>query len=318
MTAPAPSLPSPDRHQMLDPVAVDAIERRLLRGRGLVDVGWLARQVAARMGERLEIIKMRPQRVLDVSGWLGGGADVLRAAYPDAEIHVAERHHEAAARHAEAATPRPWWAPWRAPEARWQVLQPGSPWPGDVNLLWSNLDLHARHDPPAEIARWHESVSVGGFVMFSSLGPDTLRELTEWHAEAGFGPATVPFVDMHDHGDMLVRAGFADPVMDQERLRLTWGDAESLLRDLRSIGGNAHPARFPGLRTPAWRARLLAAVGRCAGSDGRISLTVEVAYGHAFRVDRRRDRPTETTVSVDTLRATARSFPRPSPGGALT
>jgi malonyl-CoA O-methyltransferase len=315
-----PSLPAQpaDVHPNLDAQAVAAIERRLLRHRGDLDLRWLSRQVAARMGERLAIVKLQPERVLDVSGWLGAGAATLRATYPQAELTVAERHPVAVARHAGEVPDRPWWAPWRTGSNPWQVLEPGAPWPSDVGLLWSNLDLHARADPPAEIARWHETVQVGGFVMFSTLGPDTLRELSAVYAEAGFGPATVPFVDMHDHGDMLVRAGFADPVMDQERLRLTWATAESALRDLRAVGGNAHPARHPGLRTPAWRGRLVSALDALRGADGCISLTVEVAYGHAFRVERRRAGATETAVSVDALRATARSFPKSDPKASLT
>ncbi len=297
---------------ILDPVAVAAAERRLLRSAASADVGWLARQVAERMAERLLLIKAQPSVVIDASGWLGAGASVLRATYPAARIVIAERHAEALCRHAPASVGRRWWAPWRDNASTVEPLAPGEPWPAAVGLVWSNLDLHSRLDPPAELARWHRSVAVGGFVMFSCLGPATCRELTEIHAELGFGPATIPFVDMHDHGDMLVQAGFADPVMDQEQIRLTWPNADAALRDLRAIGANAHPARWPALRTPAWRSRLVAALEARADADGRVGLTAEIAYGHAFRIERPQRQPSESTISVEALRETARTFPKPA------
>jgi malonyl-CoA O-methyltransferase len=293
---------------LLHSPAVRAIERRLLRG---TDPGppWLARAVAGRMAERLAFIRTRPAVVLDVSGWLGASLDVLRQAYPEAVLHLSEADADAARRLAPPERRR--WVPWRGAEGRVQIAGPDAPPPLGVQLLWSNLQLGRVGDPPSEVARWHAAVQPGGFVMFSALGPDTLHELHALYAQAGWGPPAAPFVDMHDFGDMLVRAGFADPVMDQERLRLTWPDAEAVLADLRRIGGNAHPARFAGWRTPRWRAELAAAIAeRHTGPDGRIAMTIEVAYGHAFRVERHRVRAGEATVSVDSLRRSARSFPQ--------
>ncbi len=96
---------------------------------------------------------------------------------------------------------------------------------------------------------------------------------------------------MHDLGDMLVQAGFADPVMDQETITLTWDSPQALLAELRSLGGNASPLRCAGLRTPRWRARLLRPWNERAGADGRLALAFEVVYGHAFKAaPRPRDR----------------------------
>lgn len=303
MPAPTPPSDVPP----LDAAAIAAITRRLCRSAD-GQPPWLARTVAQRMAERLAIVKLQPARVLDVSGWLGASGDVLRDAYPQAQRLVVEPDAEAARRLAPAAS-RPWWAPWRVAPAAAQVIPTAEPPPAGVQLLWSNLQLGRCVDPPAEIARWHDAVEPGGFVMFSALGPATLQELGAPYARAGWGPPAAPFTDMHDYGDMLVRAGFADPVMDQERLQLTWADADALLRDLRAIGGNAHPARFPGLRTPRWRATLRAALDGLPRADARLVMTVEVAYGHAFRVERRSVRGSETTIPVEALRNTARSFP---------
>jgi malonyl-CoA O-methyltransferase len=115
---------------------------------------------------------------------------------------------------------------------------------------------------------------------------------------------------MHDLGDMLVAAGFADPVLDQETLALSWPSADALLLELRQIGGNAAPDRFAGLRTPAWRRRLARALGERAAADGRITLSFEVAYGHGFKAAPRLGSG-EVAVSLDDMRAMVRRPPRP-------
>jgi malonyl-CoA O-methyltransferase len=145
-------------------------------------------------------------------------------------------------------------------------------------------------------------LAVEGFVMFSCFGPDSFRELRELHTREGFGPAGPEWWDMHDVGDLLVQAGFADPVMDQERITLTWGAAEDLLRDLRALGGNLAPARFAGLRTPRWRQRYLEALEQLRGPDGRIALSLELVQGHAFKPQPKLRVAERTEVSLDRMR----------------
>ncbi|MEO6363393.1 MAG: biotin synthase, partial [Caldimonas sp.] len=174
---------------------------------------------------------------------------------------------------------------------------------GQAQLLWANMALHLVADPPALIARWHGLLEVEGVLVFSCLGPGTLRELRELYAQARWPAPTPDFVDMHDLGDMLVRAGFADPVLDQETLSLRWKNAEALLAELHLLGGNTAPDRVAGLRTPGWRRRLLAALSERALADGSIGLSVEVAYGHGFKAAPRRGDGEPVTVSLDAMRA---------------
>src|SRR5205814_4613696 len=122
-----------------------------------------------------------------------------------------------------------------------------------------------------------------GFLMFSCLGPDSLRELRGLYAQEGWPPPAHDFTDMHDWGDMLVGAGFAEPVMDMERITLTWESPQRLLAELRELGANLHPARFPALRGRRWRERLDEELARSlTGADGRLALTFEIIYGHAL------------------------------------
>ncbi len=111
---------------------------------------------------------------------------------------------------------------------------------------------------------------------------------------------------MHDLGDMLVAAGFADPVMDQETLTLTWASAEALLAELRTLGGNARPARFAGLRTPRWRERLLAALRERAAADGRIALELRDRLRPRLQAGAAGQVAGETHVALDDMRAMVR------------
>jgi malonyl-CoA O-methyltransferase len=166
--------------------------------------------------------------------------------------------------------------------------------------------LHAVVDPPALFARWERALAVDGFVMFSCLGPGTLRELRALYQRLGWPVPTPNFIDMHDLGDMLVQAGFVDPVMDQETITLQWPNAQALLDELHGLGGNASPRRAGGLRTPHWRRQLLRELESLAGDDGRPALAFEVAYGHAFRAAPRLRGGEETTVSLEDMRAMVR------------
>lgn len=275
---------------------------------------WLHGEVARRMGERLSLIRMSPDRILDWDARAGQSAEVLAQAYPQAQrvaVEVPAAVPRGAGPDEPCDEPRPGWgAFWRSllkPAARplprtAHTLQEPQVAPAQAQLVWSNMGLHTRSDPGPTLARWHAALAVDGFLMFSTFGPDTLREWRGLWAQAGWGPVAQPFVDMHDWGDALIEAGFADPVMDQETLRLTWATPQEALAELRTLGANAHPARHTGCRTPRWRERLLQALHERRGPDGRISLTFEIVYGHAFRPAPRPAVAATTTVSLEDMR----------------
>jgi malonyl-CoA O-methyltransferase len=119
--------------------------------------------------------------------------------------------------------------------------------------------------------------------------------------QADISTVTPNFVDMHDFGDLLVERGFSDPVMDQEILTLTYQTPEKLLNDMRILGGNPSLGRAPGLVGRAWRQRLLTALEKQRHLDGTIHLTLEIAYGHAWRSAAHRTAPGETRISIDSI-----------------
>ena len=297
-----PEVESPDTRQ-LDAAAVAASLRRLAKSDA---PPWLHAEVARRMAQKLELIRLKPERIVDWWSFLGAGSGLLHQAYPKADLTIVEPSSALAER--SRALHRPaWWSPRRLRgDAIDIVTEPHDPAPG-AQLIWANMMLHAVKNPPALIERWQRALSADGFVMFSCFGPDTLRELRALYRRLGWPAPTIAFVDMHDLGDMLVHAGFADPVMDQETLTLTWADPQALLDELRGLGGNASPDRFKGLRTPRWKQRLEHELASLAGPDGRLRLSFEVAYGHAFKAAPRLQVGAPTTVSLEDMRALVRS-----------
>jgi len=290
----------PTDARRLDAIAVEATLRRLARQSS---PPWLHGEVARRMAQRLEVIRLQPERIVDWWSFLGAGGELLARAYPRAH-RVAVEPNAALIERSRAANRKPWWN--LRPE-RVEVKGEGDELGSGAQLVWSNMMLHAVKDPPALMDRWQRALAADGFVMFSCFGPDTLRELRELYQRLGWPTPTIDFVDMHDLGDMLLHAGFADPVMDQETLTLNWPDARALLDELRTLGGNASPDRMAGLRTPRWRSRLERELQTYGESDGRLHLRFEIAYGHAFKAPPRMRAGAPTTVSLDDMRTLVRA-----------
>jgi malonyl-CoA O-methyltransferase len=279
----------------VDDAALQRVRRRLATA---PQPPWLHMEVARRMAERVAILRQPPRQVIDWYAADGASTEALRRACPQAERRRVDLGDGPAG-----AAPAPWWSPgrWRAAPA----LRPADTLaPAGADLLWANMGLHWCADPLAEMRRWHAVLAVDGMLMFATVGPGTLPSLRRLYAERGWPPPHAPFVDMHDLGDMLVRAGFADPVMDQETLTLTWPDGASLLAELRSLGGNVDPARAAGLRTPRWREALTQALADAAG--GRPALAFEIVYGHAVRPRPRPRMAAETTVGLQDMRSILR------------
>lgn len=303
---------SSQRPPTIDPVAAGRWATLPPRNTGSP---WLHEEVARRMEERLQWIVQKPQQWVHWGALQGGlqAHGLLGKRYPDSESFVLESTEDRA-QTARKLIAKPWWSPsgWGGPKVKFTA--PAQP----VQMLWANMALHTAADPEALIAEWHRLIAVDGFAMFSCLGPDTLRELRSVYARMGWPVPSHEFTDMHDWGDMLVHAGFAEPVMDMERITLTYSTPQSLLAELRSLGRNLHPQRFGGLRSRAWLHRLHTALAEGLASpsgDGRLQLTFEVVYGHAFKPAPRLNVQAETTVSLEQMRAVLKHGPTGSKSG---
>lgn len=255
------------------------------------------REIERRLLERLDLIRLAPRRMLDVGCGAGSTRGALLARYAEAQwlgVDLSPRMLAAGMPPASSGVLRRLW-PWRGADSDGgRVCAEAAALPlatDSVDLIVSNLMLHWHPAPHTLFPEFMRVLRVDGLLLFSCFGPDTLKELRVACAEALPSSRPLPFVDMHDFGDMLVAGGFATPVMDVEVLRLTYASPQALLREVRALGANPRDDRaatLPGGR----RARaLLAALDAGRDADGRITLTVEVAYGHAWKPQPRPARP---------------------------
>lgn len=262
------------------------VRRGFDRAASSVAEPFLDREIGRRMAERLVYVKRVPARVLDVGCGRGADLAALRLRYPQAEIVGVDRSHAAlrsvprpatlAARARALFGPRP-------PALACAELAELPFASAAFGCVWSNLALPYAHDPATAFREWHRVLEPEGLLMFSTYGPDTLKELRAAFAALDARPHVHAFVDMHDLGDMLVAAGFADPVMDMEMLTLEYADVATLVADLRASGQtNAVATRRRGLLAPRAWSRMLAAYEQHRRS-GRLPASVEVVYGHAWR-----------------------------------
>jgi len=230
----------------------------------------LETEVGARMLERLDYVRVSPQRILDAGCGPAPQAAALGKRYPAAQL-LGVDFSLPMLRQARSVG---WLARLRGVRRPVAVCASLAHLPfaaGSVQLLWSNMALHWVDEPRAALAEFHRVLAPEGLLMFSALGPDTLKEL-----RAAAGEARVHrFADMHDLGDWLVAAGFSAPVMDMETLTLEYRDVTSLFSELRASGQTSARADRPrGLAGKALLASLAPAGSRA---------TCEVVYGHAWK-----------------------------------
>ncbi len=320
------SLP-PDDHptsQQIAPISVARVRRLFAQPARVAESQFLRREIAGRMFERLALIKAQPVRVLDAG--CGEGDDLLglHQAFPQAQrmgidasaamLAQARRAGAQSASGMQGVLAR-LFAP-RAAAMQGATLACADfgrlPLPPvSIDLLWSNLALHWHPQPHAVIREWARVLRTDGLLMFSCFGPDTFRELREAFAaaaavvpdasEAG-DRHVLPFVDLHDYGDMLVAAGFATPVMDMEKLTITYSATDKLLADVRALGGNPLLSRVRSLHgRRAWQ-QMIDALMAMRGADGKLNLTIEVIYGHAFKPQARTTAAGESIIRLDLKR----------------
>ena len=306
-----------------DDAGVHAIERSEVRrafGRAAATydaAAELQRRVRDELLSRLDYVKLEPAAVLDLGAGTGHATLALKRRYPastvvaidlaESMLHEARRRQTLFRRFqricADAAA-----LPLRS---------------GTLDLVYSNLMLQWCDVPDGVFSECRRVLRPGGLFSFTTFGPDTLVELRRaWAAADHDGVHVSRFLDMHDVGDALVRSGFAEPVMDVDRITLTYAEVRDLMRDLKAIGAhNAASGRRRGLTGKATYARVVDAYER-ERRNGRLPATYEVVYGHAWvpaAGGRRVDPPGEARIPVGSIgRRRAHSDDQPQPPGPVS
>lgn len=253
----------------------------------------LQREIVDRMFERLELVRLTPQRVLDAGSGTGYAVPKLRTRFTDAQIIELDLAHSmlTVSREKQLGSGVKKLLKRLSNTTPTQVCSDIEQLPfadNSLDVIWSSLTLQWCNTPDAAFAEFQRVLKPGGLLMFATLGPDTLKELR--HAFAGIdGYQHVnQFIDMHDLGDALIAQGFATPVMDMEYLTLTYQDAKSVMHDLKGIGAhNTMQGRRTGMfGKAAWQQ--VQTQYEELRRDGKLPCTYEVIYGHAWKNDRPR------------------------------
>jgi malonyl-CoA O-methyltransferase len=248
-------------------------------------VAVLQTEVRSRLLERLDLIKLAPKVVLDLGCGTGPASRALQQRYPQAQIIAMDAAFGMLQYSAQQRgllkklfskdVSRVCADAFRLP------LKTAS-----VDIAFSNLMLQWCDPPDAVFAELRRVLRPDGALLFSSFGPDTLRELRNAWAVVDDHTHVNRFIDMHDLGDAMLRAGLAEPVLDVERFTLTYADAMTLMRELKAIGAhNVTAGRPHGLTGRAAFKQMLAAY-ELQRRDGSLPASYEVVYGQAWGNDR--------------------------------
>jgi malonyl-CoA O-methyltransferase len=255
---------------------------------------------------RLGLTALNPRVVLDAGAGTGHASRALKRRYPTAFVLAVD---SSLGMLRAAARQRSWWRPFARIRADAQALPLKD---GVVDLILSNFML-PWSNPDAVFAEFRRVLAPRGLLSFTSLGPDTLKELRDAWSRVDSYTRVSQFIDMHDIGDALVRAGFAAPVLDVERYTLTYADARRLAADLKAVGArNATAGRLKGLTGPRKFAAMQAAY-EVHRRDGRLPATYEVVFGQAWAPIAPRQAAAERSISLEEMQRQLRT-PRDSSG----
>ncbi len=234
----------------------------------------LQKEVGTRLMARLDYMKPAPAVILDAGAGTGSIARQLSDRYPNSRVIALDLA---------------WAMLERARASGAELVRadieklPFSP--GSLSMIFSNLVLQWSNVPAEVFREARRALRPGGLFLFSTFGPDTLRELRAAWEDAHTHVSS--FFDMHDLGDLLVASGFDDPVMECERVTMTYAEVADLMHDLKAIGArNATEGRAHGLTGKAAMQRVIENYERLR-SGGKLPATFEVIYAHAWKPEAR-------------------------------
>jgi malonyl-CoA O-methyltransferase len=246
--------------------------------------------------ERLALTNLTPRVVVDAGAGTGHASRALKRRYPAAQVIALDSSFgmlRAAGRQQS----------WMRPFVRVCADAQRLPFPdGCADLIVSNFMLQWS-DLDAAFAEFRRVLAPRGLLSFTTLGPDTLRELRSAWSHVDPHVRVSQFMDMHDIGDALVRAGFAAPVLDVDRYTLWYDDVRRLAADLKALGArNATAGRPRGLTTPRRFAAMQSAY-ETYREQGRLPATYEVVFGQAWAPETPRKSPIDDThVSLEEIK----------------
>jgi malonyl-CoA O-methyltransferase len=239
-------------------------------------VAELQNEIGDRLIERLDYVRLQPARILDLGAGTGFFSDALLKRYRKADVVALD----IAENMLQQVQSRGGW--FRKPRC---VCADGESLPfadDSFDLVFSNLMLQWCLDLETTFTELRRVLAPGGLLMFTTFGPDTLMELrASWEAADGYSHVNT-FIDMHDVGDSLVTTRWAEPVMDAERITVTYRELRTLMKELKQIGAHNVTLGRPGGLTGRQRMQRMAEAYERYRADGVLPASYEVVYGHAW------------------------------------
>ncbi|MEX1201153.1 MAG: malonyl-ACP O-methyltransferase BioC [Methylophaga sp.] len=263
------------------------------------DVAILQRQTADELLDRLKLIKIQPQNIVDLGAGTGRNLPLLKQHYPAANIVAVDiapaMLYQARSRMRQGI--KRFWSDksiqYLAGDAEALPLADNS-----VDLLYANLALQWC-DLTTSFAEIQRVLKPGGLLMFTTLGPDTLQELRQSWAAVDSYPHINQFLDMHDVAEAMQQSGLQDAVLDVDRHQLGYSDATQMMRDLKLLGArNQLPGRRKGLTGKQALKNMLAVAEQFRLADGQLPATYEVIYGHAWGAEKQQTVAADGSVRV--------------------
>jgi len=240
------------------------------------DAAVLQNEIGDRLMERLDYIRLQPRRVLDLGAGTGAFTRALMKRYRKADVVALDIAQPMLQRVKQ--------------RAGW-LRKPGCvcgdteslPFSDDsFDFIFSNLMLQWCTDLEATFVELRRVLSPGGLLMFTTFGPDTLMELrASWEAVDGYTHVN-SFIDLHDVGDSLLHTRWAEPVMDSERITVTYRELRTLMQDLKHIGAHNVTSGRPRGLTGKRHLQQLVEAYEPFREDGVLPASYDVVYGHAW------------------------------------
>ncbi len=243
-------------------------------------VAVLQLEVASRLVERMDVMSMKPVSILDAGSGTGFVSQLLAERFPKAKITALDLALNMLKQAKRKRTfLQRWNKQFRYVNAEVESLPFAD---ASVELVISGLTLQWCQDLPKVFKEFKRVLAPGGLLLFSSFGPDTLKELRQSWAEVDDRPHVNAFADMHDVGDALLQSGFADPVMDMEMLTVTYNDVKTVMYDLKQIGAhNVMQGRSHNITGKNKLQKMIQTYEKFR-VDGLLPVSHEIVYGHAW------------------------------------
>lgn len=257
----------------------------------------LQHEIAHRLDEHLDFVRIKPKVILDLGAGTGHCTQLLKKRYPRAQLIALDISEKMLQKiHPKG---------WLHKETRVCADVEQLPFAAkSVDLIFSNLALAWSSELPAAIEEIHRVLRPGGLFLFSTLGPETLKELRLSWREVNQDVHVHPFIDMHNIGDLLLHTTFADPVMEMEFLILTYNDINKLFHDLKATGfHNIDSLRTKNLLGKNQFQNFLKAYETFRHDDGILPATFEIIYGHAWGSEKSEsDLPNEVVIPIANIK----------------